>query len=58
MLYALYNNLETGNQERTFSNLYNVKKSVPTSSPAAAFDAFWANYDLDFINDDILSETV
>jgi hypothetical protein len=61
ILVAIYYDSQTETYRATFSNIYNLQKPLQAqamSQAANPLDAFWANYDLDLINDDILSETV
>ncbi|MDR2438088.1 MAG: fibronectin type III domain-containing protein, partial [Planctomycetaceae bacterium] len=54
MLYAVYSlDSNPSQQQITFSNIYSVKK--PTQSAATAFDAFWADYNFNLVDEDVLN---
>jgi uncharacterized lipoprotein NlpE involved in copper resistance len=52
MLYASYPLPDQiGKYKTTFSNIYNVKKIISPQASALPINQFWANYDLDLLND-------
>jgi chitodextrinase len=52
MLVAVYQDGQT--YRTTFSNIYNLKKTTQSQS-AVVLDAFWADYDLNLVDDDVLN---
>jgi hypothetical protein len=52
MLVAVYQDGQT--YRATFSNIYNLKKPLQ-SQAAAVLNTFWADYNLDVIEDDVLN---
>jgi hypothetical protein len=55
-LVAFYYDPEVDYQRPTFSNPYELNKPTQTQSQsAAALDAFWADYDFNLVDDDVLN---